>query len=168
MPLQDFNTLDPFSQIYQAVRGFMMADSVLNGIIKTGNFYDVSDPDFFQPKQQSLNVADTPEFIMVQGKFALHPYGTNSKIASFVQNYPLITNYADLSLSVLNKVKYRTMVAFKNAGGDLGLKGLVEKWIITDGEDDPFGKRDLKRDQIRFMAILNIVVTGYIDRNELV
>lgn len=167
MPVQDFKLVDPFTQIYGAIRDGLMADTVMApNIIKPGNFPDVTDPKFFQFKEQ-LSAADTPDVILIQGKFALKPFGSNSRVVEFVQQYPIFINYDNLSLSRVNLVKFRTTIALRKLGGELGLRTLVKEWHIEGCEDDGFGQRALKRDQIRWMQTLTVSVNGYLDANDI-
>lgn len=168
MPIQPFNTVDPFTQVYTALRNIIMGDAVLAAApfsMTTAKFQDLSDPKFFQLlNKASLQTADTPQMYMVQGKTGIRPWGTNSKIANFRQVYPLIVVLSNQSLFPVNVVKWRLWVSLYQAGNDIGLRGLVGNVSIDDGVDDLFGHQEFKQFQERWMTVTNIVVDGYLDR----
>jgi len=170
MPVVPFNQVDPFTQCYQALRDIIMTDPVLAAApfsMTSAKFQDLSDPKFFQLlNKASVQGADAPQVYMVQGKAQIKIFGTNSRISNFRQIYPLIAVHADQRVLNVNIFKWRLMVSLFKAGGDIGLTTLVQTVDISDGIDDLFGHQEFKQFQERWMTVTNIVVDGYIDRND--
>lgn len=170
--VQDFNVVDPFTQIYVALRNIVLNDPVLTTAISTAKFPDMTDPNFSNAiNLASLNSADAPRVYLVQGKFSIVPFGPNALQGQFIQTYPLITVFKDQRIVLggagnisVNQYKWRMMVAMGKAGPSLGLNQLVQKFWMDDAADDLFGHPEMKQMQDRWMTILNIRVQGYIDR----
>jgi hypothetical protein len=170
MTLPDYNITDPFTVIYEQIRTIIMGDRVLGPLLSAIKFKDLADVAFQQLiSTPSTNYADTPQVYLVQGKRKISPFGWNSKIASWIQTYPLIATHFDQRLVDTklgtNPFKWRLMTCLNTAGPQLGLNGLVYGFNDDDGVDDIFGHQEFKQFQDRWMTVDNIQVTAYVSRD---
>jgi len=159
--------MDPFTQISRAILSALQSDPDWSALVPAGNVIDMTSDTFERFKGQ-LQPADTPEVVLLQGDFHLEPFGPNSRIAEFQQDYHLITTHDSLRVLPLNQLKFQTLIALSRAGPTFNLGGLVRSWQITQAEDDPDGKSPWRRGTTRWISTLTIRVSLYLTREVLV
>jgi hypothetical protein len=158
---------DPFTSTASAILGALRASPGFTAIVAPGNVIDMTSDRFEQFKKQ-VQPADLPEVILLQGEFALRPFGINSRTADLSQTWQMIVTHDSLRVRPVNALKYQTMAALLKAGTTLGMEGLVRGWEITDGRDDALGKNEWKRGTARWTSVLSITVQMYLMRQQIV
>jgi hypothetical protein len=165
MPLPSEQQPDPITATYRRVRSLLLSHDGFTDIVRPGNFPDMSAASFVQVKPQ-IQPGDLPEVLLFQSAFRMLPFGRNSMSAEVVQTFDLVTTIDKLQVTPLNAVKWQSFVALSNGGGDLGLT-FVRDWQLQDGADDAFGQSQWKRETLRYVSMLRIVVTLSISRQSI-
>jgi hypothetical protein len=127
-------TLDPFTQAYQAIRDAMRNHAGFSSLVKLANWDDFSEFASNNAKG-GLMPADAPTASLVMTTFMLRPFGSNSKVSQIEQGFQLVSATDVLKILKINAVKYQTLIALVKAGVDLGLPGLISDWNVTGGQD---------------------------------
>jgi hypothetical protein len=160
-------TLDPFTQAYQAIRDALQGWSGFAALVKEANWDDFTE--FArQNAKGGLMPADAPTASLVPTTFTLRPFGSNSKVSQIEHGFQLVTATDVLKVLKVNAVKYQTLVALVKAGDDLGLPGLVSDWNVTGGQDGTgtveVAGSDTLKGRKGFASILSINVVMTISR----
>lgn len=165
--------VDPITQVYRKVRQTLLDRFVAvpdpdtgKPMVRPGNVPDLSDRSFQTFKRQ-VQPGDLPEVVVVQGAFALQPFGVNSLVSTVRQTFPVIDTFDRMTVTQGNVLKFHALIALLQAGDDLGLRGLVRSWEITGGADDVFGKPDWTRETERLTSVFSVTVQLDLSRRQL-
>lgn len=153
------NAPDPITAIAQRLVAVLKGSS--NFMELAGKIEDMTAPAFERFKTE-IQAGDLPEVAIVQGAFSFDPFGPNSKVAMFTQQFKLVMVMESLKSPPLNQLKMVLMGALADADPQLGLDGLVFKWECASARDDAFGPKEWTRETVRFLSFMDIVVTFYL------
>lgn len=158
-------TLDPFTAAHAAIWYALEQHHGFCSLVKKRNRIIMVAESFYRFKDEVL-ASDLPEACLVQGRFNLMPFGSNSRSSEFSQSYSLIIVADDLKVVPVNQIKYQTAIALLKAGDTLGLP-CIRSWNITDASDDALGQREWTRKSERWLSTLTIGVSLYKQRSDL-
>lgn len=157
--------VSPTTLVYRTIRQRILDFQPLV-TIKAGNLPDLSNQTFEQFKQ-SVQPGDLPEAALIQEDFVAKPFGSNSLKSDRTQSFRLFLTIDKLQVTPINNLKDQVFAGLFQLGPDLGLRGMVDDWNIRGGADDAFGQREWKRDTMRYLSALSIVVSMYETRQSL-
>lgn len=131
--------VDPFTQVYQVVANAMRQYPGLvknevgdgNGLFRT--LLDMTAPNF-QQTLKAMGAGDSPGLRLGQDVPLLMPYGRNSVIGNWDQNIHFMFTTDTLNLVTLNELIFLFFCALCQLPQDLGLTGMVEKWVMTNSQ----------------------------------
>ena len=153
---------DPFTRASQAIASALLAWPGFASLVR-GNLVDMTSGRFERFKAE-VQSGDLPEVAIVQGDFVMHPFGGDSRSVELAQSYRLMMTFESLNVVAVNALKYQTCIALLKAGPALGLDGLVRRWQVTSGQDNPSGPSAWTRGTERWFSALTIEVEMYLDR----
>jgi hypothetical protein len=157
---------DPFTQVWTALRNCFLNNSGIAKLVRIGNFMNAADGQFQVFKQQ-VSPGDLPEMVLLQRHFILKPFGQNSTISEFEQEYVLIMTQDTIRLVPINQLKLMITAALLNLGPALGLSGLVRQYTVEGGIDKPIGDKDWSRGSTDMVSVMSIHVSIYMGRQQL-
>lgn len=138
---QQQTEIDPYTEIYRAVRGIIIAvpgligppGTIKQGLIQPGNFPDLSQP---LPKSDKANSA--PDLALLPTDDEYNPIGRNALVTSLVQSYSIATSTNTHSTAELNAIKWLIMKGLTAAPRNLGVS-YVTGWKGGNGRDVRIG-----------------------------
>lgn len=174
MPVQPFNLVDPFTQVYRAIHGLLKGSGAVMSVVKSIPDLTAIKPVNEEWFKQTVAACDLPELLLMEtNNSGFVP--TNNKIWSTTQTYTiwLTTDTVYLGGEAtgtvpprLNTVKTAVEFALmSNNGGDdtLGLLGLVRTYSVRGGKETRFGAAP-QRGSTRYTGVLQVEVEMYFGR----
>jgi hypothetical protein len=162
---------DPFTAAHQAIFAAFEHSPSLAALVPAGNFIDTTDP-LFERFKPGTTAADTPQVKILQGEFALPPFGGNSTSVQLSQDYHVLFSTDVLRIVPLNQLKYQALIALVKAGPSLGLS-CVRGFEVSGGRDDSGGpgadkalQTETQRSR-RWAAAFTITVHLFLSRQQL-
>ncbi len=149
-------TNDPFTRCARAISAALLGAPGFAALVR-GRVVDMTSPQF-ERFSTDVQPGDLPEVAVVQGAFAMVPFGSNSRVADISQHFDLRMTFDSLWSVPMNAVKYQAFIALLRSGPTLGLDGLVRGWQIVGGRDSPDGQTNWTRGAVRWISILGIQV----------
>jgi hypothetical protein len=154
-------TLDAFTTVYQAILTALENDREWSELYAVGNRLDLTEDG---KVRQILNRGRSLKPIMEleQGRFALRPFGSNSRSAEADQFYVLsLDSNQPKTINLVNAAKWDTLKALRRAGPELGTVGIIRDWHVQDGID--LDRPRVTDAPLGFAAVLTIMVSMYFD-----
>lgn len=174
-PLPPPFATDPITPVYQAILSALTGWAGWMNLVTTprnssGNINDLTQPRFaVRSAKDIVQPGDLPEITLLQRKFQLAPYGSNSRVSEWWMEFPLVqTNSNRLQITTINALTWQTFMALVKAGDTLGIP-YVRGWEVTDGGEDVPILETMRpsvfaRETTMIVAVLNIRVHMYADK----
>jgi hypothetical protein len=166
---------DPITAGYKAVWSILKANGLFKSSIHRMN--DWSDGKLQSPLQ-GLLPDSVPEVSLVQGRFLLKPFGSNSKIAELEQTYTIVDVTDRLQVADANLIKFAVLAAFRRNSPETltwGGRPFCEQFLLSDGSDGAsgvvlpglIGVPDAARGVNRLVSVVAITLGLYFDADTL-
>lgn len=156
---------DPLTKVYDRLQVLLAQWPPLTQIVKPGSFKNFDTPNT-RAIQPNVQAADLPEAKLMEARFAFDAYA-DSLNTKWQCDYPLQLASGSVHLSTANLVMMESCRAITNAGRDLGMQNLVQKWIIQGNADFSLFRADANRGKLEWSTMLNIRVMFSMSRSEL-
>jgi hypothetical protein len=167
MPTPTVND-DPMSKVHAALWSALTGYTKWANLIRAGNRVRFDEGlNWPANRDRQIQPGDTAEVRLEQGAFTFDLYNWDASTTKIVQSYPLVITAEDHDVIPLNRVKWLTLAAIKNAGYRLGLAGFVARVTIRDGKDSASPGKPADRGSNRWVTLLTIDVDMIIPDTDL-
>jgi hypothetical protein len=161
---------DPYTRIHRAIWTALLASAEWKNLVPAGSRVNTIDEtrarDFARGERTPQEYGG---FKLEQGRFSHTPFGVNSKVTSGSETFVAMIESGDKENSQkINALKWATFRALQRSGDDLGIRGLVRDWRITDSMDAPNPPASAAGAGPGYAAVFSIVVDFDVPRSEVI
>lgn len=157
---------DPFSTVHAAIWSALTTSTEFTSLVLPGNQIKLNLPIPSGLMKDNPQTADTPEIIVMQGRFTMRPFVQNALAVGLSQNFPIVGTARDFDVTNTNYLKWVTLKALVqyDPTGLLLLPNLVTRFTISECQDDP-GVSQWARGTKRWVSLLQISVDMSVDKS---
>ena len=161
--------VDPFTLAYDALYDLIEANPRWSELVKPGNRMKLNRGPAPVPKGMRRALADLTESVLIpspSGQTVKLKATSSTSFATVLYNLRIKTDEPKLAKLVF-PLKYAFLAAMAKAPDDLGLRGVVAGWDVTDASDEALGSEAAYYGSQGWASVYTVAVAFQLNTAEL-